>query len=66
MLEESFAEMLLWFLVQEFFIKHMDGSSISSEAEKQRVILCLRASIERRASQVLRLLLHINHFSRII
>lgn len=35
----------------EFFIKHTDGTAISSEAEKQRVILCLQASIERRASQ---------------
>ncbi|KAL3619384.1 ACT domain-containing protein acr8 [Castilleja foliolosa] len=39
----------------EFFIKHTDGSPISSEAEKQRVILCLRAAIERRASQGVRL-----------
>ncbi|KAI3453548.1 hypothetical protein Pfo_010211 [Paulownia fortunei] len=39
----------------EFFIKHMDGSPISSEAEKQRVILCLQAAIERRASQGVRL-----------
>ncbi|GFP85482.1 act domain-containing protein acr8 [Phtheirospermum japonicum] len=39
----------------EFFIKHMDGSPISSEGEKQRVILCLRVAIERRASQGVRL-----------
>ncbi|KAL0326488.1 UNVERIFIED_CONTAM: ACT domain-containing protein ACR8 [Sesamum angustifolium] len=39
----------------EFFIKHMDGTPISSEAEKQRVILCLQAAIERRASQGVRL-----------
>lgn len=39
----------------EFFIKHTDGTPISSEAEKQRVILCLQASIERRASQGVRL-----------
>ncbi|EYU40556.1 hypothetical protein ABFS82_05G091100 [Erythranthe guttata] len=39
----------------EFFIKHMDGSPISSEAEKQRVILCLLAAIERRASEGVRL-----------
>lgn len=38
--------------VQEFFIRHMDGTPISSEAEKERVILCLQAAIERRASQV--------------
>ncbi|KAL8552647.1 hypothetical protein ACS0TY_001365 [Phlomoides rotata] len=36
----------------EFFIRHMDGTPISSEAEKERVILCLAAAIERRASQV--------------
>lgn len=40
---------------QEFFIRHADGSPISSEAEKQRVILCLQAAIERRASQGVRL-----------
>ncbi|KAL3498723.1 hypothetical protein ACH5RR_041455 [Cinchona calisaya] len=39
----------------EFFIKHTDGTPISSEAEKERVILCLQASIERRASQGVRL-----------
>lgn len=35
----------------EFFIRHIDGTPISSEAEKQRVIMCLRAAIERRASE---------------
>ncbi|KAG8374802.1 hypothetical protein BUALT_Bualt10G0033500 [Buddleja alternifolia] len=39
----------------EFFIRHLDGTPISSEAEKQRVILCLQAAIERRASQGVRL-----------
>lgn len=39
----------------EFFIRHMDGTPISSEAEKQRVTLCLRAAIERRASEGVRL-----------
>ncbi|CAL5432864.1 unnamed protein product [Camellia sinensis] len=39
----------------EFFIRHTDGTPISSEAEKQRVILCLQASIERRASEGVRL-----------
>ncbi|KAK1386635.1 hypothetical protein POM88_014813 [Heracleum sosnowskyi] len=33
----------------EFFIRHIDGTPISSEAEKQRVILCLRDAIQRRA-----------------
>ncbi|PWA80848.1 ACT domain repeat 8 [Artemisia annua] len=39
----------------EFFIRHIDGTPISSEAEKQRVIMCLRAAIERRASEGVRL-----------
>ncbi|KAL6979673.1 ACT domain-containing protein acr8 [Sarracenia purpurea var. burkii] len=39
----------------EFFIKHTDGTPISSEAEKQRVILCLQAAIQRRASEGVRL-----------
>ncbi|KAK4389397.1 ACT domain-containing protein ACR8 [Sesamum angolense] len=42
-------------LFDEFFIRHMDGTPISSEAEKQRVILCLKAAILRRASQGVRL-----------
>ncbi|XP_078447974.1 ACT domain-containing protein ACR8-like [Wolffia australiana] len=40
---------------QEFYIRHADGTPISSEAERQRVILCLRAAIERRASDGVRL-----------
>ncbi|XP_059642691.1 ACT domain-containing protein ACR8-like [Cornus florida] len=40
---------------QEFFIRHTDGTPISSEAEKQRVILCLQAAINRRASEGVRL-----------
>lgn len=39
----------------EFFIRHEDGTPISSEAEKQRVTLSLRAAIERRASEGVRL-----------
>ncbi|XP_057464206.1 ACT domain-containing protein ACR8-like [Actinidia eriantha] len=39
----------------EFFIRHTDGTPICSEAEKQRVILCLQAAIERRASEGVRL-----------
>ncbi|XP_071692420.1 ACT domain-containing protein ACR8-like [Rutidosis leptorrhynchoides] len=39
----------------EFFIRHIDGTPINLEAEKQRVTLCLRAAIERRASQGVRL-----------
>ncbi|KAE8717497.1 ACT domain-containing protein ACR7 [Hibiscus syriacus] len=39
----------------EFYIRHTDGIPISSEAEKQRVIQCLRAAIERRAPNGVRL-----------
>ncbi|KAI3823672.1 hypothetical protein L1987_05112 [Smallanthus sonchifolius] len=42
----------------EFFIRHIDGSPISSEAEKQRVIMCLKAAIERRAPGGVRLELY--------
>ncbi|KAK1374762.1 ACT domain-containing protein ACR8-like [Heracleum sosnowskyi] len=35
----------------EFFVRHTNGLPISSEAEKQFVSLCLRAAIERRASE---------------
>ncbi|KAH7687049.1 [Protein-PII] uridylyltransferase protein [Dioscorea alata] len=40
---------------QEFYIRHKDGTPISSEAERQRVIQCLQAAIERRASEGLKL-----------
>ncbi|KAJ4848302.1 ACT domain-containing protein acr8 [Turnera subulata] len=39
----------------EFYIRHTDGTPISSEAERQRVIQCLQASVERRASEGVRL-----------
>ena len=39
--------------VQEFYIRHTDGTPISSEPERQRVIQCLQAAVERRASEVL-------------
>ncbi|KAF0910635.1 hypothetical protein E2562_003062 [Oryza meyeriana var. granulata] len=37
---------------QEFYIRRSDGRPISSEAERQHVIRCLQAAIERRASEV--------------
>lgn len=40
---------------QEFYIRHVDGLPISSEAERERVILCLEAAIERRTSEGLEL-----------
>ncbi|XP_015962447.1 ACT domain-containing protein ACR4 [Arachis duranensis] len=35
---------------QEYYIRHIDGYPISSEAERQRVIHCLEAAIKRRTS----------------
>ncbi|KAE8661647.1 ACT domain-containing protein ACR5 [Hibiscus syriacus] len=40
---------------QEFYIRHVDGLPISSEAERVRVIQCLEAAIERRGSEGLEL-----------
>ncbi|XP_040987393.1 ACT domain-containing protein ACR8-like [Juglans microcarpa x Juglans regia] len=39
----------------EFYIRHTDGTPISSEPERQRVIQCLKAAVERRGSQGVRL-----------
>uniref|UniRef100_A0A7N0TV03 ACT domain-containing protein ACR n=1 Tax=Kalanchoe fedtschenkoi TaxID=63787 RepID=A0A7N0TV03_KALFE len=39
----------------EFYIRHTDGTPISSEPEKHRVILCIQAAIERRTSEGVRL-----------
>ncbi|CAL0311679.1 unnamed protein product [Lupinus luteus] len=39
----------------EFYIRHKDGNPISSEPERQRVIQCLKAAVERRASEGVRL-----------
>ncbi|KNA14680.1 hypothetical protein SOVF_105200, partial [Spinacia oleracea] len=40
---------------QEFYIRHVDGKPIRSEAERERVVKCLEAAIERRASEGLEL-----------
>lgn len=40
---------------QEYYIRHIDGRPISSEAERQRLINCLGAAITRRASEGIRL-----------
>ncbi|XP_060196968.1 ACT domain-containing protein ACR4-like [Lycium barbarum] len=40
---------------QEYYIRHMDGCPISSEAERHRVIHCLEAAIKRRTSTGIRL-----------
>ncbi|XP_059066991.1 ACT domain-containing protein ACR3 [Cryptomeria japonica] len=41
--------------LQEYYIRHMDGCTLDTEGEKQRVIKCLEAAIERRVSEGLRL-----------
>ncbi|XP_010554273.1 PREDICTED: ACT domain-containing protein ACR5-like isoform X2 [Tarenaya hassleriana] len=40
---------------QEYYLRHTDGSPVKSEAERQRVIRCLRAAIQRRVSEGLKL-----------
>ncbi|CAO2830171.1 unnamed protein product [Amaranthus hypochondriacus] len=40
---------------QEYYIRHIDGSPIKSEAERQRIIHCLEAAIRRRVSEGLKL-----------
>ncbi|XP_068656176.1 ACT domain-containing protein ACR6-like isoform X2 [Aristolochia californica] len=42
----------------EFYIRHVDGFPVSSEAERQRVTLCLQAATERRATEGLELELY--------
>ncbi|KAL3504322.1 hypothetical protein ACH5RR_034163 [Cinchona calisaya] len=40
---------------QEYFIRHMDGCTLDTEGEKERVIKCLEAAIKRRVSEGLSL-----------
>lgn len=42
----------------EFYIRHTDGTPINSEAERQRVIQCLQAAIERGTTEGVRLELY--------
>lgn len=51
---------------QEFYIRRLDGRPISSEAERQRVIQCLQAAIERGASEGVRLELRISDRSGLL
>ncbi|XP_034228285.1 ACT domain-containing protein ACR3 isoform X1 [Prunus dulcis] len=37
---------------QEYFIRHMDGCTLDTEGEKERVIKCIDAAIRRRVSEV--------------
>ncbi|KAF5727799.1 ACT domain-containing protein ACR4 isoform X2 [Tripterygium wilfordii] len=40
---------------QEYYVRHVDGSPVKSDAERQRVIQCLEAAIERRVFEGLKL-----------
>ncbi|XP_012478800.1 ACT domain-containing protein ACR4 [Gossypium raimondii] len=40
---------------QEYYIRHVDGSPVKSDAERQRVTQCLEAAIKRRVSEGLKL-----------
>uniref|UniRef100_A0A7N0ZWH0 ACT domain-containing protein ACR n=1 Tax=Kalanchoe fedtschenkoi TaxID=63787 RepID=A0A7N0ZWH0_KALFE len=40
---------------QEYYIRHVDGSPVKSEAERERIVHCLEAAIERRVSEGLKL-----------
>lgn len=40
---------------QEYYIRHMDGCTLDTEGEKERVIKCLEAAIQRRVSEGLSL-----------
>ncbi|KAF3323617.1 hypothetical protein FCM35_KLT12348 [Carex littledalei] len=39
----------------EYYIRHIDGNPLNSEAEKERLIQCLEAAIKRRTSEGLEL-----------
>lgn len=38
--------------LQEYFIRHIDGYALNTASEKERVINCLEAAIERRVCEV--------------
>ncbi|KAK4785265.1 hypothetical protein SAY86_001954 [Trapa natans] len=40
---------------QEYYIRHLDGSPVNSDAERQRLIQCVQAAIERRVCEGLKL-----------
>lgn len=41
-------------MMQEYFIRHVNGYALNSENDKQRVVKCLEAAIERRVCEVKR------------
>jgi hypothetical protein len=38
--------------LQEYYIRHVDGHPVRSDAERARLVRCLEAAVERRASNV--------------
>ena len=43
---------LMCISLQEYFIRHMDGCTLDTEGEQERVIKCLEAAIQRRVCEV--------------
>lgn len=43
------------FAFQEYFIRHVDGKALRTEGEKERIIKCLEAAIDRRVCEGIRL-----------
>ncbi len=41
----------MWFLSQEYYIRHVDGCPLDAEGER-RIRKCLEAAIKRRSSEV--------------
>ena len=39
-------------ILQEYFIRHIDGYTVNTEGEKEHVVKCLEAAIERRVCEV--------------
>lgn len=39
--------------LQEYFIRHVDGCALDTASEKERVMKCLEAAIERRVCEVI-------------
>ena len=38
--------------LQEYYVRHVDGHPARSDAERSRLVRCLEAAVERRASDV--------------
>uniref|UniRef100_A0A7N0RAJ7 ACT domain-containing protein ACR n=1 Tax=Kalanchoe fedtschenkoi TaxID=63787 RepID=A0A7N0RAJ7_KALFE len=49
------------FAFQEYFIRHVDGQVLNTDCEKERVMKCLEAAIERRVCEGVRLELRANN-----